>query len=193
MSSMAGGSEGTEKVDRYLSGVPEPQRTTLERLRSDLRRLLPHADEAIRYGMPALTLQGKAVAGYASFADHCGYYPMSGDVIAAAGDAVAGYEVSKGGVQFPVDRALPMALVRRLVTLRLAELAAVTDGVRYEFFADGQLKATGRMKGGELDGSWKWYRKDGSLLRAGRFAEGEQVGSWTTYDRDGGVSRVTRF
>ena len=180
-------------MDRYLGGVPEPQRGTLERLRAGLRRLLPYADEAIRYGMPAITLQGKAVAGYASFADHCGYYPMSGDVIAAAGDAVAGYEVSKGGLKFPVDRPLPMTVVRRLVALRLAELAEVTDGVRYEFFADGRLKATGRMKDGGLDGAWKWYRKDGSLLRTGRFAAGEQVGIWTTYDREGEVSRVTRF
>ena len=154
---------------------------------------MPHTEEAIRYGMPALTLQGKAVAGYASFADHCGYYPMSGDVIAAAGDAVSGYEVSKGGLQFPVDRPLPMRLVRRLVTLRLAELAAVTDGVRFEFYGDGQLKATGRMKGGELDGAWKWYRKDGSLSRTGRFDVGRQVGTWTTYDREGGTVRVTKF
>ena len=192
MSSMADPG-GTEQVDQYLSGVSEPQRTTLTRLRSDLLRLLPHAQEAIKYGMPTLTLQGKAVAGYASFADHCGYYPMSGDVLAAAGDAVSGYVVSKGGLQFPVDRPLPMGLLRTLVKLRLAELATVSDGVRFEFFGDGRLKATGRMKGGELDGAWKWYRKDGSLLRTGRFAAGEQVGPWTTYDRDGGVSRVTRF
>ena len=189
---MATDTDGSEQVDRYLAAAPEPQRTTLERLRAGLRKLLPHAEEGVRYGMPVMLLQGKAVAGYASFGEHCGYSPMSGDVIAAAGDAVAGYERSKGGLQFAVDRPPPMTLVRKLVKLRLAELADVTDGVRLEFFGDGQLKATGRMKDGQLHGNWKWYRQDGSLLRTGRFDAGEQVGTWTTYDRDGAVARTTK-
>ncbi len=190
---MSRATNGSDQVDRYLAGVPDPQRTTLEALRARLHRLLPHADEAIRYGMPALTLQGKAVAGYAAFRDHCGYYPMSGDVIAAAGDAVSGYDLTKGGLKFAADRPLPMTLLRKLVQLRIAELADVVDGVRLEFFGDGQLKATGRMKDGRLQGNWKWFRKDGTLLRTGRFSAGEQVGTWRTYDRDGDVSRTTEF
>lgn len=184
-------SDGAAEVDRYLADVPEPQRTTLGKVRATLRKVLPHAEEAIRYGMPAMTLQGKAVAGYAAFADHCGYYPMSGDVVAAAGDAVADYEVTKGGLKFAADRPLPVALVRTLVRLRLAELGDVTDGQRLEFYADGQLKAAGRMKDGELQGNWKWFRADGTLLRTGRFAAGEQVGTWTTHDRSGEIVRTT--
>jgi uncharacterized protein YdhG (YjbR/CyaY superfamily) len=176
---------GAEQVDRYLDDVPEPQRTTLSKLRTTLRKVLPHADECIKYGMPAFALQGQGVAGFAASKDHCGYFPFSSTVLAAAGDAVDGYRTSKGGLQFPVDRPLPVGLVRTLVALRIAELGAVTDGVRREHFADGQLKAEGRMKGGALHGRWSWYRKDGTLLRTGQFRDGERVGPWTTYDRAG--------
>lgn len=121
---MTTGIDGAAAVEQYLDGLPEPQRSTLRALRAALLEVSPQAEEAIKYGMPALTVEGTAVAGYAGFADHCGYYPMSGGVIAAAGDAVAGYETSKGALKFPIDRPLPMALVRQLMTLRLAELAS---------------------------------------------------------------------
>ena len=113
---------GAEAVDEYLAGVDEPQRSTLEAVRATLRRVLPDAVEAMKYGMPAFVVDGAGVAGYAAFKQHCGYFPMSGDVIGKAGAAVAGYTLSKGGLQFPVDRPLPEALIRALVTLRLDEL-----------------------------------------------------------------------
>ena len=112
----------TNDVDAYLAGVAEPQRSTLEALRATLRELLPQAVEGMKYGMPVLLLNGVGVAGFAAFKDHCGYYPMSGSVIDRAGDVVAGYKVSKGGLQFPKDRPLATPVVRRLVELRLEEL-----------------------------------------------------------------------
>lgn len=115
---------GAEAVDEYLAGVGEPQRSTLEAVRASLRHVLPDAEEAMKYGMPAFVVDGAGVAGYAAFKHHCGYFPMSGDVIANAGDAVAGYTVTKGGLQFPIGEPLPEAVIRTLVALRLAELAA---------------------------------------------------------------------
>ena len=80
-----------------------------------------------------------------------------------------------------------MALVRRLVTLRLAELATVTTGRRSEYYGDGQVKAVGPMKDGHLHGRWKWFRRDGTLMRTGQFSHGRQTGTWTTWDRNGNV------
>ncbi|UDY37261.1 DUF1801 domain-containing protein [Dermatobacter hominis] len=172
---MADASAGSALVDEYLAGVPEPQRSTLAALRTTLRRVLPGAEECIKYGMPAFALDGQGVAGFASAKHHCGYFPFSSTVLTTAGDAVDGYRTSKGGLQFPVDRPLPVGLVRTLVKLRIAELGAVTDGVRREYFADGQLKAEGPMRSGEPHGTWRWYRKDGTVLRTGQFRDGEQV------------------
>jgi uncharacterized protein YdhG (YjbR/CyaY superfamily) len=182
---------GVEAVVAHLEDVPSPQRETLRHLRATLRRILPYADEAMKYAMPAVVLNGKGIAGYASFRDHCGYFPMSSDVLAAAGETVAGYPTSKGGLRFPVDRPLPVGVVRQLVRLRIAELADVTDGVRMEHDAEGRLKAIGPMAGGELHGRWRWYRRDGSLMRTGSFNHGTQVGTWRTWNPDGSVASTT--
>lgn len=187
------GPVGAEQVDAYLAGVSPAQRSALTAVRTALRSILPHADECIRYGMPAVALDGKGIAGYAAYKDHCGYFPMSGSVIEAAGDAVAGYETTKGGIRFGVDRRLPVGLIRRLVKLRLAELAAVDNGRRTEYYDDGRLKAVGPMKKGQLHGRWKWYRRDGTLMRTGQFSEGKQVGTWTTWDGAGNARKTTRF
>jgi hypothetical protein len=147
----------------------------------------------MKYGMPAFALEGKGIAGYAASGDQCGYYPMSGSVIAAAGDAVAGYATTKGGIRFDTAKGMPVGLIRRLVKLRIAELGAVTNGRRAEYYGDGQLKAVGPMKDGQLHGRWKWFRQDGTLMRTGQFDHGTQVGTWTTFDRAGEPAKVTRF
>lgn len=181
--------DGAARVDEYLATLDPPARTTLERVRATLAKVVPHAEECIKYGMPAVALDGKGVAGYAAFADHCSYFPMSGAVLDVAGDLVEGYTVSKGGLQFPIGARLPVALVRRLVRLRLDEISSVENGRRAEYYDDGQLKASGSMKDGALHGHWKWYRKDGTLSRVGQFSRGAQVGTWETWDRNG--TRVT--
>ncbi len=109
-------------VDEYLAAAPEPQRSTLTRLRSDLRALLPEAVETISYGMPAFKQGGKAIAGYAYFKAHCSYFPHSGTVLPAIGDDLAGYEWTKGTLKFPVDQPLPVTLLRSLVETRLNQL-----------------------------------------------------------------------
>jgi uncharacterized protein YdhG (YjbR/CyaY superfamily) len=109
-------------VDEYLAAAPEPQRSTLTRLRSDLRALLPEAIETISYGMPAFKQGGKAIAGYAYFKAHCSYFPHSGTVLPAIGDDLAGYEWTKGTLKFPVDQPLPVTLLRSLVETRLNQL-----------------------------------------------------------------------
>ncbi len=186
-------SSASNEINAYFESVPSPQRETLAALRATIRSILPHAEEAIKYGMPAFTLGGKGVAGYASFKDHCGYFPMSGSVLEQAGDLVPKYEVSKGGIRFGVDERLPIGLIRRLLKLRLAELGAVAKGQRDEYYDDGRLKATGKMKDGKLHGKWKWYRADGTLKRTGEFRDGEQSGVWTTWKPDGSEAKTTRF
>ena len=117
---------GAAAVERYLADIAQPSRAALDALRATLRSLMPQADECLKYGMPAFAVRGKGVAGYAAFASHCGYFPMSGSVLERAGDAVDGYVVSKGGLQFPLDGRLPEGLVRTLVELRLSEIEAAT-------------------------------------------------------------------
>lgn len=112
-----------DQVDAYLADVPEPQRSTLQALRLTLRRLLPEAEEGISYGVPCFKVGGKAVAGFAAYRDHCSYLPMSGSVLPALADDVAGHPTSKGALRFATDEPLPEALVATLVGTRQAEIA----------------------------------------------------------------------
>ncbi len=109
-------------VDAYLAQVPEPARSTLLAVRATLRALLPEASEGISYGIPAFKLRKKPVAGYAAFPRHCGFYPMSGNVVASLRADLAGYETSKGGIRFSLDAPLPTELIEKLVKARLAEI-----------------------------------------------------------------------
>ena len=118
----------TTQVDVYLAAAPEPQRTTLSALRATLRELLPDADEALSYGVPAFKVGGKAVAGYAYFKQHCSYFPHSGSVLQELEDELEDYRWSKGTLQFSIGAPLPEALVRQLVEARLGQLGLTSRG-----------------------------------------------------------------
>ncbi len=110
-------------VDEYLDAAPEPQQGTLRELRSVLAAILPDAEEAISYGVPAFKVDGTAVAGYAHAKAHCSYFPHSGAVISRVEpELLEGYDWAKGTLRFPVDRIPDEALLRRLVEIRLAML-----------------------------------------------------------------------
>src|SRR6186713_930319 len=102
---------GMQAVDDYLAAVPEPQRSALVALRREIQSAAPDAVEAISYGIPAFKVRGKPLAGYAASADDCSYYPMSGSVVAALGDRLAGYETRKGTIHFRPEAPLPSVLV----------------------------------------------------------------------------------
>jgi uncharacterized protein YdhG (YjbR/CyaY superfamily) len=110
---------GASDVDTYLADAPEPQRSTLQSLRETLRKILPDATEAISYGIPVFTVDGRAVAGYAATATHCSYYPHSGSVLTELAADLQDYGGTKGALHFPSDRQLPEGLVRKLVKAKL--------------------------------------------------------------------------
>lgn len=110
------------EIDDYLAGLDATSREALGALRMTLLKLLPDAEQGISYGMPALKVAGKAVAGFAAFKKHLSYFPHSSTVFPALEGDLAGYETSKGALKFTADAPLPAALVRKLVKARLREL-----------------------------------------------------------------------
>jgi len=108
-------------IDAYLAQVAEPGRQTLNQLRSDIRALLPEAQECISYAVPAFKVDNKVVAGFAAFKNHLAYLPFSGSVLPALADDLAGYEMTKGSLHFPHDQPLPRALVQKLIKTRLQQ------------------------------------------------------------------------
>ncbi len=113
-----------EEVDEYLRGVEEPKRSTLQTLRHTILEIVPGAEQVISYGVPAFRVRGKTVAGFAAFRDHLSYLPFSGSVLAQLADELEGYTMTKSALHLAVDRPLPKAVVKKLITVRLGEISA---------------------------------------------------------------------
>ena len=108
-----------KNVDEYLAGVPEPARSTLEKVRAVIRSVVPpEATEVISYRIPMFKYKGMLV-GFAAFSSHCSLFP--GALPEAFKDELKQYRTAKGTIQFPVDKPLPAALIKKLVKARIAE------------------------------------------------------------------------
>lgn len=115
-----GPSDGASgKVDEYISRFPDHVRGRLQALRDTIREAAPDAEETISYGMPAFRQNGILVY-YAAFKGHVGFYPTASGIDAFKQE-LSGYKWSKGAVQFPYDRPIPVELVRRIVAFRVVE------------------------------------------------------------------------
>ena len=110
------------EIDEYLRAVDEPKRQTLQTLRDTILEVVPDAEQGISYRVPAFRIGGKVVAGFAAFKDHLSYLPFSGSVLAALGDELRGYTMTKSALHFPVGSPLPKTLVRKLIAVRLEEI-----------------------------------------------------------------------
>src|SRR5262249_3885458 len=109
-----------KSVDDYLEGVPEPARSTLNKIRAAIQSVVPKGTiEVISYGIPGFRYK-RMLVWYAAFADHCSLFPTA-SVIAKFKDELKAYRISKGTIQFPVDKPLPAALLKKILKARIAE------------------------------------------------------------------------
>jgi len=108
-------------IDEYLAKVPEPQRTTLVKVRAVIQSVLPaEATEVISYRIPCVKYKGMLV-GYAAFTDHCSLFGMSSTLLGPLKEELKNYSTSKGTIRFAVDEPLPAALIKKLLKSAIAE------------------------------------------------------------------------
>lgn len=111
----------SKTVDEYLAALPEPARTTLNKVRATVRSVVPAGtEEVLSYGIPAFKYQ-KILVWYAAFAGHCSLFPTAA-VIAQFKSELKDYELSKGTIQFPIDKPLPAVLLKKMIKARLSEV-----------------------------------------------------------------------
>ena len=107
-------------VDEYLERVPEPARTTLNKVRAVIRSVAPpETSESISYGIPTFKYKGM-LASYAAFSDHCSLFPGAGPTIEFKDD-LKNFQTSKGTIRFAPNKPFPASLLRKLVKARIAE------------------------------------------------------------------------
>ena len=120
-SSSREGKGAPKTVNEYLASVPEPARSTLNKIRAAIRSAAPpEATETISYGIPAFKYKG-VMAWYAAFSNHCSLFPTA-SVVEAFKEELKGFTTSKGTIHFPTDKPLPAALVKKMVKLRVAQI-----------------------------------------------------------------------
>ena len=108
-------------MDAYLAAVPEPARSTLEKVRAVIRSVVPpETIETISYGMPTFKYKGSLVC-FGAFSNHCSFFPMNASLIERFRDELKGYQTAKGTIRFPLDKPLPAALLKKMVKARIAD------------------------------------------------------------------------
>lgn len=106
-------------VEEYISWFPEETQRKMEQMRATIKKAAPDAAEIISYSMPAYQLNGILVY-FAAYANHIGFYP-TGMGMAKFIDELTMFKTSKGTVQFPLHKELPIELITKIVAFRVAE------------------------------------------------------------------------
>ena len=110
--------ETYNNIDDYIKAFPKEVQLLLEQIRATIKKAAPKAEEAIRYGIPTFRVNNKNLVHFGGFKDHVSFFPGASG-ISAFKKELAIYKTSKGTVQFPLDKKLPLTLIAKIVKYRL--------------------------------------------------------------------------
>jgi uncharacterized protein YdhG (YjbR/CyaY superfamily) len=106
-------------IDQYISGFPENVQAILVKLRQAIHEAAPDAQEVISYGLPAFKQNGNLVY-FGAFKKHIGFFPTPSGIKAFTQD-LAPYAQSKGAIRFPLDKPIPLELIKKIVKFKVNE------------------------------------------------------------------------
>jgi uncharacterized protein YdhG (YjbR/CyaY superfamily) len=107
-------------VDEYLLSIPPKNKDILEEIRIAIKQMVPQAEELISYNMPAFKFHGILLY-YAAHKEHIGFYPGNSTLIFEFKDELKDFETSKGTIKFPINKQLPIDLIKRIAEKRANE------------------------------------------------------------------------
>jgi len=108
-----------KNIDEYISLFPKETQALLKQMRATIKEEAPDAEEAIKYQMPTFVLKGNLVH-FAAYTNHIEFYPVPTGIEKFKKE-LSHYKTSKGAVQFPLDKPLPLLLIRKIVKFRVGE------------------------------------------------------------------------
>ncbi len=109
--------KGSKDIDSYIRTTPRNIRPKLVMLRKIIKAAAPKSKEHISYGMPYYSYYGRLVY-FAAFKKHIGLY-LPTPVIEEHKKELKNYETSKATVRLPIDKPLPIALIKKLIKARM--------------------------------------------------------------------------
>lgn len=101
-----------QTIDEYIAHFPTTTQKVLQEIRETIQKAVPNAKETISYKMPAFKQNGILVY-FASYAKHIGFYRTALGIEALKNE-FKDYKSSKGAVQFPLDKPMPLDLIARI-------------------------------------------------------------------------------
>jgi uncharacterized protein YdhG (YjbR/CyaY superfamily) len=107
-------------IAEYINSAPKEAQKNLREIYSILKEVAPQAREGIKWGSPVFE-EKRILFAFAAFKSHLNFMPTP-SVMEAFKDELAKYRTGKGTIQFPYDKPLPTALIRKLAALRVKEL-----------------------------------------------------------------------
>ena len=115
--------EKPRNITEYIQAAPREARKKLREIRACIRAAAPGAEESLKWGMPAFSYR-RILVTFAAFKHHIGFYPTPSAVKAFAED-LSKFKTAKGSIQFPLDKPLPLPLVRKITEFRVRESVEV--------------------------------------------------------------------
>lgn len=106
-------------IDEYIDAAPKEAQKKLRAMRACIRASAPGAKESLKWGMPAFSYR-RILVTFAGFEHHIGFYPTPSVVKAFAAD-LRNYVTASASVRFPLDKPLPLALIRAMTAFRVRE------------------------------------------------------------------------
>lgn len=116
---MIQGKKQPKTVAEYIALAPKESQKKLREMRACVRASAPGAIENLRWGMPAYSYKRILVI-FGGFKHHIGFYPTS-SAMKSFTKELSGLRIAKGSIQFPLEKPLPLALIRRIVGSRIRE------------------------------------------------------------------------
>ena len=113
-----------QTIDEYIKTFPKDIQKILESVRQAIKNAAPEAEETINYQIPTFKLNGNLVH-FAAFKNHIGFYPTPSGQKAFQKE-LSIYKSGKGSVQFPLDKPIPLSLIKKIVQYRVKENSAKT-------------------------------------------------------------------
>ena len=108
-----------KSIAEYINAAPKEARKKLREMRACIREAAPGAKESLKWGMPAFSYR-RILVTFAAFQHHIGFYPTPSAVSAFVKD-LSKFATAKGSIQFPLEKPLPLPLIRKITAFRVRE------------------------------------------------------------------------
>lgn len=108
-----------KNITEYINAAPKEAQKKLREMRACIREAAPGVEESLKWGKPAFSYQ-RILVMFAAFKNHIGFYPTPSAVRAFADD-LSGLVTGDNSIRFPLDKPLPMALIREITAFRVRE------------------------------------------------------------------------